>query len=304
LYTLYLQGLRDGVVVREHSVISCIRQSVNPYTDFEQYLRLAEVETLRFILSNTTEAGIVFEPGDRPDDRPPVSFPAKLTVFLYHRYQHFKGDPAKGLIIIPCELIDRNGEKLRDLVLRYASVWGLGEGFVSWLRTANVFCCSLVDRIVPGYPGDTIEDYRRELGYEDSLLVVGEPYHLWVIEGPEWIKNELPTARADLNVVYTEDLTPYRTRKVRILNGAHTALTPVAYLLGLETVGAAVGDAVAGRFLREAINEEIIPTLDMPRPELETYAVSVQRRHRSRRLRHQSRRFDLSGQSSSRRSPA
>jgi tagaturonate reductase len=286
LYTVYLQGLRDGKAVREHTVVGCIRYSVNPYTDFKSYIKLAETESLQFVLSNTTEAGIVYRAEDKSDDCPPVSFPAKLTVFLYHRYRYFKGDPDKGCIVIPCELIENNGKTLKEILLRYSADWKLGEGFISWLDTANIFCDSLVDRIVPGFPKDTIDDIQRELGYEDSLVTVAEQFYLWVIEAQERVQSEFPAEGAGLNVVFTHDLTPYRTRKVRILNGGHTALVPVAYLLGLDTVGEAVADPLAGRYLREAIFEEIIPTLDLPRPELESFAHSVLERFQNPYVKH------------------
>lgn len=275
LFTLYLQGIKDGKPVREHSIINSIDASINPFTDYEAYLNLAKGEDLRFIVSNTTEAGIAYDPADKLEDRPPNSYPAKLTVFLYKRYIHFKGDKSMGFIIIPCELIDRNGDKLKKIVLQYAELWGLGQDFKEWLHEANTFCCSLVDRIVPGYPKDDIDRITAELGYEDKVVDVGEQFHLWVIEGPQWIANEFPVQKAGLNVKIVDDMTPYRTRKVRILNGAHTTLVPAAYLLGLETVGQAVNDKVAGSFLRNAVYEEIIPTLDLPQAELEEFAKAV-----------------------------
>ncbi|ASA25124.1 tagaturonate reductase [Paenibacillus donghaensis] len=275
LYTLYLQGIKDGEAVKEHEVINCISRTLNPYAEHDEYMKLAENPQLRFIVSNTTEAGIAFEPGDKLTDAPQQSFPGKLTALLYRRYELFQGEASKGFIIIPCELIDRNGDELKKVVLQYAELWNLGEGFISWLNEANTFCCSLVDRIVPGYPRDSIAEITEELGYKDNLVVVGEQFHLWVIEGPQWIKDEFPAHLAGLNVLVVDDMTPYRTRKVRILNGAHTALTPVAYLYGVDTVAEAVEHEVVGPFVKSLIYEEIIPTLDLPVEELKSFADAV-----------------------------
>jgi tagaturonate reductase len=189
-------------------------------------------------------------------------------------------------VIIPCELIEKNGEKLRDIVLQYAKSWDLGEEFIHWIQTANTFCSSLVDRIVPGFPADSYEEKVEELGYEDELMVVGEPYHLWVIEGPEWLKQELPIEGTGLNIRIVNDLTPYRTIKVRILNGAHTAMTPVAYLCGLNTVEEAVNHEEIGLFVRELIEEEIIPTLEGEKSELMDYANEVMNRFANPYIKH------------------
>lgn len=275
LFNLYLQGIKDGKAVKEHFVINSISRGINCYEQYDEYLKVAEQPEIRFIFSNTTEAGITFDENDKMEDKPQNSYPGKLTAFLYHRFKAFKGEKDKGVIIIPCELIDRNGEKLKDIILKYAELWQLEEQFAIWLNEANTFCCSLVDRIVPGYPKDTIEEVTKELGYEDSLVDVSEQFHLWVIEGPEWIKNEFPADKAGLNVKFVEDMTPYRTRKVRILNGAHTSLVPVAYLYGLETVGQAVEHGVIGRYVKETVYDEIIPTLDLPEEELKYFAGAV-----------------------------
>lgn len=286
LYTLFLQGRKDGRPVREHSVITCVEKAVNPYEDFGDYLSLAECETLRLVVSNTTEAGIAFDPACGPDDAPPAGYPAKLAQFLYRRYRAFGGAGEKGLLIIPCELIDRNGEKLKQCVLRYAELWKLESGFAEWVERANTFCCSLVDRIVTGYPRDSIGEITSELGYIDRLVDVGEQFHLWVIEGPKRIADEIPFEKAGLNVRLVDDVMPYRTRKVRILNGAHTTLVPVAYLLGLDMVGEAVEDPVAGKFLMQALEREIIPTLDLPKQELDEFAAAVLERFRNPFVKH------------------
>jgi tagaturonate reductase len=286
LYTLYLNGFKDGKVVSDHSVINCLTRGINTYTDYAEYLKAAEAPELRFIISNTTEAGIAVTEKDQLQDRPQTSFPGKLTAFLYHRYKSFQGDKNKGFIFIPCELIDKNGEKLQETILQYASLWNLEASFVNWVNEANTFCNSLVDRIVPGYPKERIAEIREQLGYQDDLVVEGEQFHLWVIEGPNWIKNEFPADKANLNVLFVEDLTPYRTRKVRILNGAHTSMVPVAYLYGLNTVKEAIEHDIVGQFVQQAIFEEIIPTLALPQEELEEFARAVIDRFRNPFIKH------------------
>ena len=286
LYTLYLQGMKEGKAVQEHSIITSISRGINLFNEYDQYLELAENPELRFIFSNTTEAGIAFDENDRLEDRPQKSFPGKLTAFLYERYNAFQGDKDKGFIIIPCELIERNGEILKEIVLKYAELWNLGEEFAAWIHEANTFCNSLVDRIVPGYPRDRIEEITEELGYKDNLLVVGEQYHLWVIEGPQSISEEFPAHLAGLNTLVVDDLTPYRTIKVRILNGAHTAMTPVSYLYGLDTVAEAIEHEVTGQFVKELIYDEIIPTLDLPMEELHSFAEAVLDRFRNPFMQH------------------
>lgn len=286
LYTLYLQGMKDGKAAKEHSLINSISRGLNLYTQFDQFTELTQNPELRFIFSNTTEAGIAFDSSDRLEDRPQKSYPGKLTAFLFHRFKAFNGDLTKGFIIIPCELIDRNGEKLKKIVLQYAELWNLGAEFIQWVHEGNTFCCSLVDRIVPGYPRDTIQEITEELGYQDDMVVVGEQFHLWVIEGPAWIREEFPAHLAGLNTLFVDDLTPYRTRKVRILNGAHTAMTPVSYLYGLDTVAEAIEHPVVGTFVKELIYEEIIPTLDLPIEELNTFASDVLDRFKNPFIQH------------------
>jgi tagaturonate reductase len=286
LYTLYLQGMKEGKAVQEHSIITSIKRGINLFDEYDQYLELANNPELRFIFSNTTEAGIAFDEKDRLEDTPQKSFPGKLTAFLYERYNAFQGDKDKGFIIIPCELIERNGEKLKELVLKYAELWFLGDEFISWIHEGNTFCNSLVDRIVPGYPRDSIEEITEELGYKDNLLVIGEQYHLWVIEGPQSITEEFPAHLAGLNTLVVDDLTPYRTIKVRILNGAHTAMTPVSYLYGINTVAQAIEDKLTGQFVKELIYDEIIPTLDLPMEELHSFAEAVLDRFRNPFMQH------------------
>lgn len=286
LYTLYLQGIQNGKATKTHTVIDCIDRAVDPYKDYNKYLELAEIPSVRFIISNTTEAGIVFENDDKLEGGCQKGYPSKLTALLYHRFKTFNGALDKGLNIIPCELIDRNGEKLKEIVLKYAEIWNLGDEFITWINTANTFFCSLVDRIVPGYPRDTIEEVRTELGYDDNLVDVGEVFHLWVIEGPQCLKKELPIEKAGLNVKIVDDMTPYRTRKVRILNGPHTAMVPVAYLYGLDTVGETVDHEIMGQYVRELIFDEIVPTLDLPHDELVQFGNDIIERFQNPYVKH------------------
>lgn len=286
LFTLYLNGIKNGEAISEHSIISSISRGINTYSDYDEFMKVAENPHLRFVTSNTTEAGIVYEETDRLEDRPQSSFPGKLTAFLYHRFQTFNGDMDKGLIFLPCELIDKNGDQLKEIMLKTAKHWNLEDEFIDWMNDANTFCNTLVDRIVPGYPKDKIDEITKELGYEDQLVVEGEHFHLWVIEGPQWVKEEFPVDKAGLNVLFVEDLTPYRTRKVRILNGAHTSMVPVAYLYGKDTVKEAIKDPVVGKFILDAVHEEIIPTLELPKKELEDFAESVMDRFKNPFIKH------------------
>ncbi len=286
LYTLYLRGLKNGKAESTHETIDVISRGIDPYADLSAYLQTAENPEMRYIISNTTEAGITYNETDTLNDTPPASFPGKLTVWLHHRFKMFNGDASKGVHIIPCELIEKNADKLKIIILQLAEKWTLGDDFVNWLHTACTFSNTLVDRIVPGYPKERMAEITEELCYEDKQVVEGEHFHLWVIEAPESLQQELPFPSIGLDVKYIKDLTPYRTRKVRILNGAHTALVPVAYLYGIDTVREAVEHEVVGKFIREEIFEEIIPTLDLPKEELEQFAAEVIDRFRNPYIRH------------------
>ncbi|GAB3533850.1 tagaturonate reductase [Pontibacter brevis] len=287
LFHVLLNGIQGGKPTQEKRLISCIASALNPYDDYAAYLKRGENPDLQFVFSNTTEAGIAYDENDKSASTISTSFPGKLTALLHHRFQHFKGAPDKGLIVIPTELIEKNGEALKHIVLRYAQEWQLSEEFSNWVNDSNTFCNTLVDRIVPGFPHETIKEIQQELGYEDQLVVTAEPYHLLVIEAPESVKKAFPTEEAGLQVKFVPDLTPYRTTKVRILNGAHTALVPVAYLHGLRTVREAVENEHTGTFIREAIAEEIIPTLDLPEEELQQFANDVIERFQNPFIRHE-----------------
>ncbi|WP_215223708.1 tagaturonate reductase [Echinicola shivajiensis] len=286
LYHVQLSGIQNGIAQESTRLINCVKGVLNPYEDYQAYLKLAENPDLKFIISNTTEAGISFNPNDDSKDKIPDSFPGKLTALLYHRFEVFHCNPEKGLHIIPCELIDKNGEKLKEIILQYASLWQLPKGFIDWLNGSNTFSNTLVDRIVPGFPKETIKEIQNDIGYEDNLVVKAEPFHLWVIEGPEAIKEDFPADKAGLDVIFVKDQSPYRTRKVRILNGAHTSLVPVAYLNGLRTVRKSVEDPKVGKFLNDTIQNEIIPTLDLPKEELEQFANDVMDRFKNPFVKH------------------
>ncbi|MBG9911944.1 altronate oxidoreductase [Bacillus xiamenensis] len=275
LYTLCIQGFHDQKEMNERIVIQSISRGISTYTDYEAFLHVAESPDLRFVFSNTTEAGLVLRKEDRLEDRPQVSFPGKLTAFLYHRFKAFAGDENKGLIILPCELIEQNGDRLKEYVTAMAAEWDLPPDFVTWLKKANTFCNTLVDRIVPGFSKEAAEAVQKEDGYIDELLVTAEYYHLFVIEAPAFVQKELPFQEAGLNVLFVEDITPYRMSKVRILNGAHTAMVPIAYSCGLDTVKKAVDDELVGSFIRSMLEEEVLPGLPLPEDELLLYTQSV-----------------------------
>ena len=275
IYTHLIRGT-EGV---EKSIIDVISRCVKPYDDFDAYLKLAENPDFRFIVSNTTESGIVFSDEDKITDAPPKTFPAKLTVLMKRRYDLGLG----GFIFLPCELIDRNGDNLKACVLKYAELWNLGEGFRTWVEKDNVFTNTLVDRINTGYPKG--EDLG--LGYEDNMVNASEFFHLWVIETEYDLERELPFSSADLNVIITRDkLEMYRTRKVRILNGAHTSLVPYALLSGFDTVKSCIDDEAMREHVRRCVFDEIIPTLDLPKDELESYAQSVIERFSNPYIKH------------------
>ncbi len=287
VYTLLMRGVQNGKVVEARRIITAARRAVNPYEQWSELVAAFRGPHLRFVVSNTTEAGISYVPEPIAHGVCPESFPAKVAALLYERYVAVRGDVRKGLIFLPCELIDRNGDNLRRIVLEHAQNWALPAGFGTWVKEANYFLNTLVDRIVPGYPRAEADQLRQELGYDDKLIVAAEYFHLWVIEGPRHLADELPFAKAGLNVIWTNDLTPYRTRKVRVLNGAHTAGVMAAYLAGLETVSEMVDDLVFGPYIRQAVFDEILPTLALPEGEKHAYAESVMERFRNPFVRHE-----------------
>lgn len=255
VYNLFLRGIENGEVINEHTEIHSISRAVNPYVDYNAYLELAHNPDLRVIISNTTEAGIEYLGTEKLDDAPPKSFPAKLTAFLYERFRA----GLNGFILLPCELIDNNADSLKKCVLQYADLWSLGEDFINWIENKNSFCNTLVDRICTGYPADEVEELTKIIGYKDRMIDTAEIFHLWVIQGN--FENELPFNKAGFNIVWTDDVKPYKKRKVRILNGGHTSMVLSARLYGLETVGECLRDETVSAFLNQCIFNEIIPTL-------------------------------------------
>lgn len=287
LYHVQIEGLQYDKKIQYTKLISCVRGVIDPFEDYKAFLKLGKNKDLEFIVSNTTEAGIIFDPKDKSFETLPHTFPGKLTALLYYRFLHFKDVQSKPLIILPCELIDRNGDKLKSTILKYVELWELPKGFSIWLEDNTVFCNTLVDRIVPGFPRDTIEQIQEKIGYKDNLVVKTEPFHLWVIESPKPIENQLPVKEAALNIKFVSDLTPYRTRKVRILNGAHTAMVPVGYLSGMQTVKETVEHSETASFVNQVLFNEIIPTLDLPQEELVLFAHSVIERFKNPFVKHQ-----------------
>lgn len=272
LYTVIFRGLENGKKIVQKKVITSISRGINQYKNFEEYMESIKNPDIRVIVSNTTEAGITYHEGDKLSDTPPKSFPAKVTALLYERYKTFNGDLSKGFIFIPCELIDNNGSRLKEIVFQYAKEWQLEQEFLQWINNANYFTNTLVDKIVTGYPIDEAEALTEELGYKDNLLNTAEIFHFFVIEGPKELSEELPFHKIGLNVVWTNDTTPYKSRKVRILNGAHTMSVFAAYIAGKNTVGEMMQDEVFIKYLKEGIYEEIIPTLDLEYNNLKNFA--------------------------------
>lgn len=275
LYTLYLRGFENGQKVNAKRIISSVSRCINPYEDFGALLACAHNPDLRYLASNTTEAGIAYDPACQFDDVPPSSFPAKLTRFLYERYEAFGTQKGKGFVILSCELIDNNGRELRKCVHEYISQWQLPEAFSKWVDEENLFCSTLVDRIVTGYPRAEAAAINEANGYEDNLIDTGEVFGFWVIEGPAWLAEELPFKKAGLPVIVVPDHTPYKKRKVRILNGAHTSMVLGAYLSGQNIVRNCMQDDVIKGFMNKAIYDEIIPTLTLPKDELLAFAAAV-----------------------------
>lgn len=287
LYTLYLQGLQNGKAERVHEVIDVLEDYLNPFTDYAKYLDYAKSTDLEFIISNTTEAGIAFDPTDTDFSVTPKSYPGKLLAFLKARYDYFNGDLTKGLEIIPCELIDYNGDTLKQVLVELANNNKMDQKFIEWVTKANRFYNTLVDRIVPGYPRNEDKKLWEDLGYIDNNMVVGEIFHLWVIDGPKGLEEKLPAPKAGLNVLFVDSIKPYKERKVKILNGSHTCLVPVSYLSGIDTVRETIEDQQLGKFVKEFIFNEVVPTINIPQDQMISYANSVLERYSNPFVRHE-----------------
>ena len=287
LYTLYLQGLQDGKAVRVHEVIKCLQDFINPFEQYDKYLDYAASDDLEMIISNTTEAGIAFDETDTDFTVCPKSYPGKLLAFLKKRYDLGK----KGLFIIPCELIDHNGETLKQVLVKLAKHNNMDAKFIDWVANENKYFNTLVDRIVPGYPRNDAEAFQLDLGYQDNNMVVGEIFHLWCIDAQTVenkdeaaanlaaLKAKLPTEKAGLNVLFVDSIVPYKQRKVKILNGSHTTLVPVSYLAGIDAVKETIEDPELGKFVKEFIFDEVIPTIDIPHDQMVAYSNSVLERY-------------------------
>ncbi|MBQ5784914.1 MAG: tagaturonate reductase [Alistipes sp.] len=287
LYHVNLQGLSNGEVINSLRMIDVISRALSPYQDFDAFLSLAEQPEMRFVISNTTEAGINFDPSCKLDDAPASSYPGKLTQLLYHRFKHFAGDPAKGLIIFPCELIFLNGHKLKETIYQYIELWNLGEEFKAWFESACGVYATLVDRIVPGFPRKEIDQIKAKLDYDDNMVVQGEAFHLWVIEAPESVAEEFPANKAGLNVLFVPSEEPYHERKVTLLNGPHTVLSPVAFLAGVDIVRDACQHEVIGKFIHRVMFDELMETLNLPKAELQKFAEDVLERFNNPFVDHQ-----------------
>ena len=297
LYHVNLQGLQAGKAVDSLEMIDCVSRTINPYADTAAYWNLAKQPDIRFVVSNTTEAGIAFDPACKLDDQPAASYPGKLTQLLWQRFLAFDGDPEKGLVILPCELIFQNGKHLTECIHRYIELWheemgAKADDFLQWFDKYCYVCVTLVDRIVPGFPRKDIAAIQQRLGYEDNMVSQGEVFHLWVIETApnlslEQLEREFPAPKAGLNVIFTHDESPYHERKVTLLNGPHTVLSPVAFLSGIDIVRDACQHLVVGRFVRKVMYEELLPTLDLPADELKQFADDVLERFQNPFVDHQ-----------------
>ena len=276
LYTLYLRGSEKGIKVDDKRVISAVSRCINPYGEWDKVLELARSADLEIIVSNTTEAGIVHDSESTFDQMPPTSFPAKLTRVLYERFAAGQ----KGIVMLSCELIDNNGRELLKCVNQYIDDWKLSDDFRKWVNTENIFCSTLVDRIVPGRIRDQkeVEALAAANGYEDPLMDVGEVFGTWVIEGPNGLEDRLPFKKAGVPVIVVPDVTPYKKRKVRILNGAHTGFVLGAYLAGYDIVRDCMHDDTILGYMNKMLYDEVIPTLPLDKKDLEEFAMAVQDR--------------------------
>lgn len=297
LYHVNLQGRLNGEAVNSLERIDVISRALNPYSQNAAFMALADQPEIRFVISNTTEAGITFDPACKFTDAPASSYPGKLVQLLYRRYKTFNGDPKKGLILMPCELIFLNGHHLKECIYQYIELWkeDLGAdyaGFKEWFTKYNYVCATLVDRIVPGFPRKDIAAIQEKVGYADNLVVQAEIFHLWVIEKPEnmsidELREEFPAEKAGLHVLIAESEKPYHERKVTLLNGPHTVLSPVAYLSGINIVRDACNDPVIGKYIHKVQFEELMETLNLPMDELRQFASDVLERFNNPYVDHQ-----------------
>lgn len=277
MYHVLLEGVQNGSPKRQIDLISSVMDAFNPYVDYDKYLSYITSKDLKIIISNTTEAGIRYVEGDSLTAEPPISFPAKMADFLYKRFQYFNGDPDSGLCVICCELIEDNGSTLHKYVIQHAEFNNLPSSFIAWVNNHCHFCDTLVDRIVSGFPKENIEDIKKEIGFDDNLVVKGEFYHLWVIggEGYKEAQKLLPLDKAGLHVIFTPSIKEFRDKKVRILNGSHTGLVPIALQMGCETVMDAFDTPIIESFIKEMMEEEVLPMIDDDRESLNNFADEI-----------------------------
>lgn len=297
LYHVNLQGRQDGKAVNELTRIDVISRALNPYTQNQAFMALAEQPEIRFVISNTTEAGIAFDPACKFSDAPASSYPGKLTQLLFHRFKTFNGAADKGLIIMPCELIFLNGHHLKDCIYKYIELWKNDFGadyeqFKDWFTNYCYVCATLVDRIVPGFPRKDIAQIQQTVSYADNLVVQAEIFHLWVIEKPENmsiedLRKEFPAEKAGLHVLIAESEKPYHERKVTLLNGPHTVLSPVAFLSGVNIVRDACNHPVIGKYIHKVQFDELMQTLNLPMDELQQFASDVLERFNNPFVDHQ-----------------
>lgn len=286
MYHVYLEGIKDKIPVKETRLVKSIMDIINPYSQYQEYEKLFLSDELEMIISNTTEAGIRYEEGDDLKSEPPKSFPAKITALLYKRYKKYNGDPKKGLQIVCCELIEDNGSTLRQYVLKHAEYNKLEQEFINWLNSSCYFYDTLVDRIVPGFPKENINEIKAELGYNDNLVVKGEYFHVWAIGGDATIKEKLPLDKAGLNVLFMDSIKDFRAKKVRILNGSHTAMVPVALQLGCETVMDAFNTPEIEKYINKMVKTEVLPQIKGTKEELDEFAAKILERFYNPYLKH------------------
>ncbi|MDR0333277.1 MAG: tagaturonate reductase [Dysgonamonadaceae bacterium] len=275
LYHVYLEGIKDKQPVKEVSLVKSVENICNPYSQYETYRELFLSDELELIFSNTTEAGIRYEEGDDLTAKPPKSFPAKITALLFERFKKFNGAPSKGLHFVCCELIEDNGSTLKEYVLKHATFNKLGSDFEKWINENCGFYDTLVDRIVTGFPKDNIDEIKQEIEFDDNLVVKGEYFHVWAIGGDSSIKEKLPLDKAGYNVLFMDDIRPFRSEKVRILNGAHTAMTQVGILMGCETVKDAFNTPEVEQFIHKMVETEVLPVIDGNPEELKAFAGKI-----------------------------
>lgn len=287
LYTVCLEGLIDGQKVKTRQIIDVLGDFINPFTQYEEFLKYGESEDLQVIISNTTEAGIAFDETDTDHSVCPKSFPGKLLALLHRRYVHFNGAIDKGLAIVPCELIDNNGTELKKILIKLANLCYNDEKFTAWVENANHYTDTLVDRIVPGFPRDTVQEIYEETGFTDNNVVKAEAFHLWVLKEEEVVHKLLPADKTGLNVLFVPDIKPYKERKVKLLNGAHTGMVPIAYMCGIDTVRESVTDVDVRKFVQNLMYETISPTVKLSAEECKKFADSVLERFENPYIRHE-----------------